>query len=170
MQNWGVVNDKKNRKHSHSRNYETCEPLFQTRWGSRSSHVLHLPPQMISCVFLTKRQETSAGFWQSITSMGCELGLVEFWLWFLTGQDPQYRFPSPERVCRDKVLERPCALRNTVLSSISTHGTGHRDTEGILHNWRTRFTPCWPQCLYKKDLHDWLEEKNNCTLHIGEIV
>lgn len=68
------------------------------------------------------------------------------------------------------MLERPCALRIIVLSSISTCGTGHRGTGGILHNWRARFSFCWPQCLYKKDLHDWLEEKNICTLYIGKIV
>lgn len=38
-------------------------------------------------------------------------------------------------------------------------GIDHRVIGGILHNWRARFSFCWPQCLYKKDPHVWLGRK-----------
>lgn len=52
------------------------------------------------------------------------------------------------------------ALWNTVLPSISIRRIHHRVMGGILHNWRTRFSFCWPQCLYKKDLRVWLGRKD----------
>lgn len=62
-------------------------------------------------------------------------------------------------LCRAKVLERrlPCGTQSRPPSAPIDSTTG--SLKGFLHNWMARFSTCWPQSLYKKDLHVWLGRK-----------